>query len=300
MLEAILTAGGTGKHYPNSGPGPQTLLFGDTDEGYFGRVPLNEMISNTELMSQMSVTRITQPTYWLKFYRKNEVLFIGVGGTLGTTWDTTYNSGLIYGIDNNGPFTSSTPTNQLRIVRQDKWGYLVRALRTQDDVSVTPITVPVAAEGAMLRKAFARTASGTQEWDNINVTVDTSIRERYSRNPQNLVLRVDYQWNYQAHGPTAAISLYPVLVLTSLVGRVLPVNGQSATLNGPVPISPTVTADKESVVPAMPLYGTIVPTPLAMPTATFTAKALPASMMQAEIPAFTIATPKITYTPNEG
>lgn len=52
MLETMLTAGGTGKHYPNSGPGPQTLLFGDTEEGYFGRVPVGEMITGGEVKAQ--------------------------------------------------------------------------------------------------------------------------------------------------------------------------------------------------------------------------------------------------------
>ena len=299
MLETMLTAGGTGKHYPNSGPGPQTLLFGDTEEGYFGRVPVGEMITGDEVKAQLSVTGYAAPQYWLKFYRKKEVLFIGVGGTLASGWNNAYNAGLIYGVDGDGDYPNTPPVNQLRIVRQGEWAYIVRALRSTDaSPSAVNLSPGPGAEVAMLRKTFVTSAYGTAEWDKLAFFIDTVLRERYLPSVADAV-KVNTYFSYAREAPRNSSNVYPVLVLTSLEGRVLPTAYMRGELGGPTPVSPTVTIDPAVALPVTEMMTALSPVPTISPTVGFTSSLKPVDIMTGATPSNVVTSPVVTFTPNE-
>lgn len=300
MLETMLTAGGTGKHYPNSGPGPQTLLFGDTEEGYFGRVPVGEMITGGEMKAQLSVTGYAAPQYWLKFYRKKEVLFIGVGGTLASGWNNAYNAGLIYGVDGDGDYPNTPPVNQLRIVRQGKWAYIVRALRSTDaSPSAVNLSPGPGAEVAMLRKTFVTSAYGTAEWDKLALFIDTVLRERYLPSVADAV-KVNTYFSYAREAPSNSSNVYPVLVLTSLEGRVIPVNMAKGELAPPLPPTMELAIDPALVYPVQPFSRSNGGALYAVSATTeFEESLVPISSMTARIPKADTITPAITFTPNE-
>lgn len=300
MLETMLTAGGTGKHYPNSGPGPQTLLFGDTEEGYFGRVPVGEMITGDEVKAQLSVTRYAAPQYWLKFYRKKEVLFIGVNGTLASGWDDAYNAGLIYGVDGDGDYPNTPPVNQMRIVRQDKWAYIVRALRSTDaSPSAVNWSPGPGAEVAMLRKTFATGANGTAEWDNLALFITTVLRERWLANVASAI-KIGTNFNYSSEAPSNSYNVYPVLALTSLEGRVLPVVSPRGQLAPPEVPSVSVSIDPSLVYPVQPLMHSNMGDLYAVSASTsFDESVVPVSFMIGRIPKADTVTATITFTPNE-
>lgn len=300
MLETMLTAGGTGKHYPNSGPGPQTLLFGDTEEGYFGRVPVGEMITGDEVKAQLSFTGYAAPQYWLKFYRKKEVLFIGVGGTLASGWNNAYNAGLIYGVDGDGDYPNTPPVNQLRIVRQGEWAYIVRALRSTDaSPSAVNLSPGPGAEVAMLRKTFVTNAYGTAEWDKLAFFIDTVLRERYLPSVADAV-KVNTYFSYAREAPRNSSNVYPVLVLTSLEGRVLPVVSPRGQLAPPEVPSVSVSIDPSLVYPAQPLmYSNMGDLYAVSASTTFDESVVPVSFMIGRIPKADTVTATITFTPNE-
>lgn len=299
MLETMLTAGGTGKHYPNSGPGPQTLLFGDTEEGYFGRVPVGEMITGGEMKAQLSFTGYAAPQYWLKFYRKKEVLFIGVGGTLASGWNNAYNAGLIYGVDGDGDYPNTPPVNQLRIVRQGEWAYIVRALRSTDaSPSAVNLSPGPGAEVAMLRKTFVTSAYGTAEWDKLALFIDTVLRERYLPSVADAV-KVNTYFSYAREAPSNSSNVYPVLVLTSLEGRVLPTAYMRGELGDPAPVSPTVTIDPAVALPVTEMMTALSPVPTISPTVGFTSSLKPVDIMTGATPSNAVTSPVVTFIPNE-
>lgn len=300
MLETMLTAGGTGKRYPNSGPGPQTLLFGDTEEGYFGRVPVGEMITGDEVKAQLSFTGYAAPQYWLKFYRKKEVLFIGVGGTLASGWNNAYNAGLIYGVDGDGDYPNTPPVNQLRIVRQGEWAYIVRALRSTDaSPSAVNLSPGPGAEVAMLRKTFVTSAYGTAEWDKLAFFIDTVLRERYLPSVADAV-KVNTYFSYAREAPRNSSNVYPVLVLTSLEGRVIPVNMAKGELAPPMVPAFEVDIDPALVYPAQPSAKSSAGALRAVSaTAAHDDSVVPVAFMTGRIPKADTISPRITFTPNE-
>lgn len=89
---------------PYTGPGPQNLLRGDWEFGYFGRVPLNDIFSIQELrLIHGSITTAGQDNTdttlaWLKFAVKGKIIFVASSAVIGNiTWDSLYKAGVIYG-----------------------------------------------------------------------------------------------------------------------------------------------------------------------------------------------------------
>lgn len=81
MLELLLGGGKAGKSFPDSGPGPKTLLAGSKDYGFFGEVSEVEMGLNSELLRLMSDTWASAKIVgqiknsWFKFILNGRVLF---------------------------------------------------------------------------------------------------------------------------------------------------------------------------------------------------------------------------------
>lgn len=90
-------------YIPYTGPGPQTLVRGTWEYGYFGRVPLEDIFSSTELVKGCNLaTSITINTsagnYWHKVVYAGKVLFFP-NNSIGTgiSYQTLYNAGLVFG-----------------------------------------------------------------------------------------------------------------------------------------------------------------------------------------------------------
>lgn len=117
-----------------SGPGPQTLIEGDYEAGYFGKVSPVDLFNGYELVSAVGLTGFnlqnTFPT-WFKFAYKGKILFIPMK-PLGwnKTWNDLYHAGLVYGTDDNGPgfLKGVTPTNQYKTVTKNGDQFIVRLI----------------------------------------------------------------------------------------------------------------------------------------------------------------------------
>lgn len=104
MLEALLTTGSGGMHYPDSGPGNKTLIAGVAGLGYFGEVSSALLFSSMEIGSAAQLTFGTDTgngslgPNWLKFLYKGKFLFIAKTPIrYGVSWNDLYNLGLVYG-----------------------------------------------------------------------------------------------------------------------------------------------------------------------------------------------------------
>lgn len=134
MFEMMLMGGRKPKiQYPNSGPGPKTLLFGDEQLGYFGELTSDTFLTVHELQRQLSFYDgiiVDAKVSWVKVFSEGRVLYIPKR-TLATSvsWDALYNAGLVYGEDGVGLYPTATPTNQIRIAIVDKRQFKVRLLK---------------------------------------------------------------------------------------------------------------------------------------------------------------------------
>lgn len=102
--EIALTPNKVLAYMPYTGPGPQVLLRGDWNFGYFGKMPMTDLFSIQEC--QLQVGPLPAPAAinnatdlgWLKFVYKGKILFIASQAIYGAlNWETLYRAGVIYG-----------------------------------------------------------------------------------------------------------------------------------------------------------------------------------------------------------
>lgn len=92
---------------PFNGPGPQTLIAGDTDHGFFGEVSASELMSYADLKTYLGLNAgVTKDEAgWLKFIHKGVIKFISKTSCWsGITWLNIYNVGALYGTNDTGKF----------------------------------------------------------------------------------------------------------------------------------------------------------------------------------------------------
>lgn len=85
---------------PYTGPGPQTLLRGDWECGYFGRLPMGSLITSQELVSILGAGTDTAiaDNEWLKYVYKGNIFFFPKYAIAHTiSWDTVYKAGMVFG-----------------------------------------------------------------------------------------------------------------------------------------------------------------------------------------------------------
>lgn len=84
----------------DTGPGPATIIRGDWDYGYFGRIPAGELIDNAALQTLVGYTTATAGTASIlhKFAIKGKIYYVpNFNQLLFTSWQGLYNLGLAYG-----------------------------------------------------------------------------------------------------------------------------------------------------------------------------------------------------------
>lgn len=112
----------SGAIYPDSGPGPKTLLQGNTIAGYFGTTTSAELFTHYQFINAVLTPASLPPLYsgpegWYKFFYQGKVIYLSISPVASSiSWNTLYANGLVYGTDDNGKYPAATPVNQGRII----------------------------------------------------------------------------------------------------------------------------------------------------------------------------------------
>ncbi len=130
------------------GPGPQSLLQGTLEYGYFGTLGEDELFSAVGLADALGITQgtpIAGAVTWHKFAHESKVKYLPQTQLRHScSWQAIYNAGAAYpaavGV---GPFPPPGPTvDQARILTLDEYGFDVHfmnaALSEVTNSSVTP------------------------------------------------------------------------------------------------------------------------------------------------------------------
>lgn len=101
--ELVITPNKAMAYMPYTGPGPQSIIRGNWECGFFGRIPMGSLISQSEMISLITaggspVENATTDNEWLKFVYKGKIIFFPKYPLAGTiSWEMIYRSGLVYG-----------------------------------------------------------------------------------------------------------------------------------------------------------------------------------------------------------
>lgn len=129
---------------PNdTGPGPQSLIAGDWDLGYFGYTKGADLMTYGTLSGLLGVTdgTATLELGWSKVAYKGKVLYIARGAArYQLTYQSLYLAGAVYGTNDNGANVPSgqTPTNQYRPQTVGNYTVIPRLLKGMPDGAAVP------------------------------------------------------------------------------------------------------------------------------------------------------------------
>ncbi|QNN97566.1 glycosyl hydrolase [Proteus phage 7] len=119
--------------YPDTGPGPQTILRGDWASGYFGTVSNTEFFNTAELKLMLTAQQGNMFTYdpqeWHKFiFRGRIVFFPATMHSKSNSVQMAYQYGMMYGTDDVGSIVpqGATATKQDCKVTKDGRTYRIR------------------------------------------------------------------------------------------------------------------------------------------------------------------------------
>jgi len=165
MLELLMT--GKVDKYPDSGPGPKNLKFGDTDAGYFGVVSQSELFTAAEIISAITLSVIQRADanmVWCKFYWKNKVVYFPSQFLFNdNTWNAFATKNIVY-----SNATTRTISKTFSGV-QRKFKIRMPAGSTVDPALLT--VSPSAEFFALYAKVFARSVINagwaTGVWDSL-------------------------------------------------------------------------------------------------------------------------------------
>ena len=92
-------------YVPNVGPGPQSLIRGDWNLGYFGKMGINDLFVPGDLKDQFGLGggvfvpgNPAADMYWLKMAYRGKVVYVASHPlVINITWESIYRAGLVYG-----------------------------------------------------------------------------------------------------------------------------------------------------------------------------------------------------------
>lgn len=123
-------------YFPDTGPGPTTLIRGDWTEGYFGTLTAAEFYTAAELVSATGInaTANTSLNIWCKFALDGKVVFIPMQSVCtDASLSKVYLAGCVFGSDDNGnhpwkpnAIPGATATIQNKKVTKAGFTYAVR------------------------------------------------------------------------------------------------------------------------------------------------------------------------------
>lgn len=224
-----------------AGPGPQAVVAGDGNLGYYGEVPDTEVLMVTDLLSQipelnfgtLAGTSIT----WLKFSYQGKIYYIPKQPVIRRmSWNQLYNAGLIYGTDDFGLANTGYQANQLRIVKSGSYTFKVRTITSDSTDPATAVPFgngyDTAVHASMWTDLLYRVCSRlvgsypTAKWANYadsdltNTNVNEIVRETPNGQPNYVFIRgassrID-SYNAQAKTQQANSGWRPVLELIAV------------------------------------------------------------------------------------
>lgn len=120
---------------PRTGPGPQTLMGGDHEVGYYGDLLSVNFITLTGLRAALNFnvgSTIVDAPVWMKFAYKGKTLFIPSQPLAsGISWKALYDAGLVYGTNDDGSsLYTGAKVNQRRTVKIGLETFIVRLMTT--------------------------------------------------------------------------------------------------------------------------------------------------------------------------
>lgn len=154
-------------YMPYTGPGPQKLLRGTWENGYFGTINAEELFSSEEFMAITAIPgTATAIKYWLKFTFKGKVLFFP-DGTVAASLKASalYQLGLAYGSDDQSLWVDYLKTTygivaQNKKVQKGENQFIVRLPRSRG-VPMSETTVqPDSYRGNEIDLCFAAAYTG--------------------------------------------------------------------------------------------------------------------------------------------
>lgn len=98
--ELIITPNKAMAFMPYTGPGPQALLRGNWECGYFGRMPMSQLFGASELIdfSGVAMTEQVVANEWHKFVFKGKIYFFPkLPLAVSYSWESLYRAGLVFG-----------------------------------------------------------------------------------------------------------------------------------------------------------------------------------------------------------
>lgn len=123
-------------YMPYTGPGPSKILRGDSEIGFFGTLPIDQLIHPIDLAAKLNFpsawTIWSNATKWFKVMRKGKVLFVPDNAiTPSASMAALYQNGLLYGTADSNKYhdwmkTNYGTINNYRTVVIGENEYLVR------------------------------------------------------------------------------------------------------------------------------------------------------------------------------
>lgn len=238
-------------YYPDSGPGPKGLLFGDEQAGYFGDCPLSTFVSQAELINTLwpvvgdRPTATTGGALWGKFFWKGKIIYINWSGIAVTNWKKLYLAGAAIGDSTYGPeITGITPTLQNCIFTKrfdgEPKSFRVRTPRLGPDVA-GPGDVTTSEIYQLTRKATPTSWYGTGEWsDDISHSTNSAITMHVSTagSGANYITPLNGK-TVSSTALDGSVYWHPVLEYIDPTKEVVPLGGLSGSAVTSVPIVPT-------------------------------------------------------------
>lgn len=87
-------------YVPYTGPGEPNLVMGDWEAGYFGEIPIDDLIPVKVLLATVApgiVTPVVYATRWFKMAYMGKVIYMPDGHIGTAVWRSLYEGGLVYG-----------------------------------------------------------------------------------------------------------------------------------------------------------------------------------------------------------
>jgi len=117
----------------NNGPGPYELVAGDMTAGFFGEVPTSELISGADLAATIGLTAGTSQFSnepWLKFALDGDIIYVAKKPYRNNIhWENIYQSGAVYGTNDNGLYPSGANRLQDANISVDGFSLYVTLLK---------------------------------------------------------------------------------------------------------------------------------------------------------------------------
>lgn len=142
----------------NNGPGPRDLIWGDTQLGYFGTLTSQEFFSPAELAAFTPAITYNIPTnpipLWNKWIRRGKICYTPQNAcNTGVLYVNLYNSGLLFGTDDNGPWQPNgvAGVNQRRVIEKGFDKFIVRLPTATDDRDNPTFTIATGSPDSVRR-----------------------------------------------------------------------------------------------------------------------------------------------------